>query len=173
MGAGKLIDTNNPDVGKYVLRIGEIITLLSNLDYNVEIFIEAIVNLDDSYQAKTSIISLIRRSSFSKRLEFLNDLLKEKHSEKYEIFQILYREIKECIEIRNTLAHSQVFFHNTKDNSIMMISNLKKIEVKSPRNFFDPISIEILDSYIKKFREVTKSFHSYTYSLGYFQGHSV
>lgn len=173
MGGRKLIDTENKNVKEYIQKIGEIVTLLSTLDHNIQIFIEAILNLKSDYKSKNTVISLTRSFELSKRVAFLRDAIKEKHNNKLDEYLILHVEIINCNRIRNELAHSQVYFHVENDMTVMMISNLKKIEVNSPKNFFKSVSINELNNHIKRFRNLITNFNSFTYNLGYFQGHNV
>ena len=55
MGGRKLIDTENKNVKEYIQKIGEIVTLLSTLDHNIQIFIEVILNF--KYKQPTSLRS--------------------------------------------------------------------------------------------------------------------
>jgi hypothetical protein len=173
MGAGKLLDTGNENIKEYVQRVGEIILLISYLDRNIQMFIEAILNFRYEYKSKITVTSLTRSFELSKRVDFLKVAIKEKHNNKLNEYLKLHKEIIECNRIRNELAHSQVYFHVENDMSIMMISNLKKIEVNSPKDFFKKVSIIELNSTIKRFRSLITNFNSFTYGLGYFQGHNA
>lgn len=172
MGYYKLSDSNDIEIKKYSSRIGTLITLLNYLDYNIQIFIESILDLEADKSTTKPIISLTRSFDFSKRINFLKSLIKSKHPQKLEDYLKIHEEIIKCCEIRNNIAHSQIYFWDDPNGTHMMVSNMKKSELP-PEKSYDQVALDGLDKNIKRFQDVSKKFESFTYKLGYFQGHRV
>lgn len=169
MGYYKLSDSDEPEIKKYTARIGILITLLNYLDYHLQITIQAILDLDNTKSTTPAIISLTRNFDFSKRLNFLKSLIKSKHQSEFSKYVKLHDEIIKCSEIRNNLAHSQIYFWDDDKGTHMMVSNMKKADLP-PEKSYDKITIKELDSLVCRFQKLTKNFEAFTYSLGYFQG---
>jgi hypothetical protein len=172
MGYYKLSDSDGPEIKKYTSRIGILITLLNYLDYHVQTFIEAILDLEEDKSTTQPIIMLTRSFDFSRRINFLKSLIKSKHKQELTAYIKLLDEIIKCSEIRNNIAHSQIYFWDDPKGTYMMVSNMKKSELP-PEKAYDQLTVEELDDYIKKFQVLIDSFNSFTYKLGYFQGHRV
>lgn len=172
MGYYKLSDSDGPEIKKYTSRIGTLITLLNYLDYHIQIFIEAILDLESDKNTTRPITALIRSFDFSKRINFLKSLIKSKHKQELADYAKLHDEIIKCSEIRNNMAHSQIYFWDDPKGTHMMVSNMKKTELP-PEKAYDQLTVKELDDYIKKFQALIDKFDSFTYKLGYFQGHRV
>ncbi len=169
MGYYKLSDAEDSEIEKYTSKIGVIITMMNTLDHSIQIFVEAILESDRN-KTNTAILSVIRGFEFSKRINLLKSLISNNHYDKLNDYLKIHDEIIKCSEIRNKLAHSQVYFWDDPDGTHMMISNLKKIESNITDKTFDQISQEKLVGIIKQIRNLMNKFDSFTYSLGYFQG---
>lgn len=172
MGYYTLLDSDSLKIKKFTSRMGTLITLLNYLDYHIQIFIEAILDLENDKSTTSVVISLVRGFDFSKRLNFLKSLIKSKHKEYLADYSRLHEEITKCSEIRNNLAHSQIYFWDNPSGIHMMVSNMKKSELPPEKNY-DEVTIKELESYIKKFQDINEKFDSFTQELGYFQGHRV
>lgn len=172
MGYYKLSDSDGPEVKKYTSRIGILITLLNYQDYHCQTFIEAILDLESDKSTTKPIIALTRSFGLSRRINFLKSLIKSKHSKEIGDYTKIHEEITKCSEIRNNLAHSQIYFWDDPDGTHMMVSNMKKSELP-PEKAYDKLTIEELDAHIKRFRVLLDIFNEFTYKLGYFQGHRV
>ncbi len=172
MGYYKLSDSDSAEIKKCTSRIGTLITLLNYLDYHIQVFVEAILDLENDKTTTKPIIALTRSFDFSRRINFLKSLIKSKHSKEITDYLELHEEIISCSEIRNNIAHSQIHFWDDPDGTHMMVSNMKKSELP-PEKAYVQVTTEELDNYIKQFQDVSKKFESFTYKLGYFQGHRV
>ncbi|OGE29614.1 hypothetical protein A2867_01990 [Candidatus Daviesbacteria bacterium RIFCSPHIGHO2_01_FULL_40_11] len=172
MGYYKLSDSDSAEIKKYTSRVGTLITLLNYLDYHIQIFIEAILDLESDKSTTQPIIALTRSFDFSRRINFLKSLIKSKHNKELADYTKLQEEIVKCSEVRNHIAHSQIYFWDDPHGTHMMVSNMKKSELP-PEKAYDQLTVEELDSYIKKFQDISKKFDLFTYKLGYFQGHRV
>jgi hypothetical protein len=172
MGYYKLSDSNESEIKEYTLRIGTLITLLNYLDYHAQIFVEAILDLEPNKSTTIPLILLTRSFDFSRRIKFLKTLIKSKHPNNFGEFSKLQEDIVNCSELRNNLAHSQIYFWDDPEGTHMMISNMKKSELP-PEKAYDRLTIKELDRYIKKFQVASSRFESFTYQLGYFQGHTI
>lgn len=170
MGYYTQIDADDAEVEQYASKIGVLITLLNSLDYQIQIFIETILDLEKTKPTNYDLLTLIRSFEFSKRLNFLKSLIKKKHADKLEEYLKLHDEIIKCGEVRNKFAHSQVYFWDDPRGTHMMISSIKKIEEYAIDDLFDQVSITDLVETTTQFRDVIKRFNEFTYSLGYFQG---
>lgn len=174
MGYYKLTDTDSLSISKFTSRIGEIITLSNSLDHDLQIFIESIIDLENGKPTNADVINLVRSFSFSRRLDFLKTLVRTKHNDQYQAYiDNIHIKIKNWLTTRNRFAHSQVYFWDNDQGSHMMISNLKKIDTGPAEEMFDQISVEELNDYIQEIKELIQNFKSFTYDLGYFQGHKV
>lgn len=169
MGYYELSGSDNPKIKRFTSRVGTIITLLNYLDYNIQIFIEAILNLENDKNVSKTIISLIRTFDLSRRLNFLKSLIKNKHQDKFEEYCLLHDNFVKISEIRNYIAHSQVYFWDDPNGTHMMISNMKKSELP-PEKAYNQITIKQLSGYVKEFRKNIDLLSEFTYDLGYFQG---
>lgn len=172
MGYYKLSDSNEPAIKEYASRIGILVTLLNYLDYHIQIFIEAILDLESDKSTTKPIIALTRNFDFSRRISFLKSLIKSKHRQEFEGYIKLHDDIIKCSKVRNNIAHSQIYFWDDANGTHMMVSNMKKSELP-PEKAYDQITVNELDSYVKKLKGIIDSFDSFTYKLGYFQGHRV
>lgn len=172
MGYYKLSDSDSPEIKKYTSRVGTMITLLNYLDYHIQIFIEAILDLESDKSTTKPIILLTRSFDFSRRINFLKSLIKSKHAQELNTYTKLHEEIIKCSEIRNNIAHAQIYFWDDPSGTHMMVSNMKKSELP-PEKSYDQLTIKELDSYVQKFQKLIDDFNSFTYKLGYFQGHRV
>ena len=81
MGYYKLSDSDSAEIKKYTSRVGTLITLLNYLDYHIQIFIEAILDLESDKSTTQPIIALTRSFDFSRRINFLKSLIKSKHKQ--------------------------------------------------------------------------------------------
>jgi hypothetical protein len=172
MGYYKLSDSDTSEIKEYTLKIGTLITLLNYLDYHIQGFVEAILDLEPDKSTTTPLIMLTRNFDFSRRIKFLKSLIKSKHEKNFVEYGKLHDEIIKCSEIRNGLAHSQIYFWDDPNGTHMMVSSMKKSELP-PEKAYDQLTISQLDDYIKKFKDISSKFESFTYKLGYFQGHRV
>lgn len=172
MGYYKLSDSDGLEIKKYTSRIGILITLLNYLDYHVQIFIETILDLESDKSTTKPIIALTRSFDFSRRINFLKSLIKSKHKQEIANYAKLHDEIIKCSEIRNNIAHSQIHFWDDPHGTHMMVSNMKNSEL-TPEKAYDQLTVKELDDYIKQFQDIIDRFNSFTYKLGYFQGHRV
>lgn len=172
MGYYEFSDSDGPEIKKYTSRVGILITLLNYLDYHIQIFIEAILDLESGKSTTQPITALTRSFDFSKRTNFLKSLIKSKHKQELANYTKLHDEIIKCSEIRNNIAHSQIYFWDDPEGTHMMVSSMKKSELP-PEKAYIQLTLKELDDYIKKFQDLIDKFNSFTYKLGYFQGHRV
>jgi hypothetical protein len=171
MGGYKIqSDSKIPGVKKYTSRIGTLITLFNLLDHDIQSFIEAILDLENNKKTTLTIFFLIRNLSFSKRLEFLDVLLKDKHDRKIDSYINLRSEIVKCSKIRNSFAHSQTYFTQDDNGTHMLISSFQKTKDSQKEKPFDEITPKDLNAHIKRFRKLIDNFNYFTWELGYFQG---
>lgn len=168
MGGYKLSGSSEPEIKKYTLRIGILITSLNYLDFHIQSFIEAILGLENNIKIGQPIVALTRSFDLSKRVFFLKSLIKSKHEQEYTEYIKLHDRIIKCSEIRNNLAHSQVYFADNDKGTYMMISSIRK--ELPPEKPYNQLTIVELDNTIKIFQNLINDFQNFTYSLGYFQG---
>jgi len=173
MGGYIQSDSKILGVKKYTSRIGTIIALLNLLDKDIQSFIEAILDLKNNEKTTLTILFLIRKLSFSKRLEFLDVLLKDEHGDKIDNYISLRSEIVKCSQIRNRFAHSQTYFTRDDNCTHMLISSFQKTKDNQEEKPFDEITLKNLDVYVKRFRKLIDNFNYFTWELGYFQGQRV
>src|SRR5689334_5165157 len=115
MGYYKLSDSDQSEIKEYALRIGMLITLLNYLDYHAQIFIEAMLDLEPNKSTTIPLIVLTRGFDFSRRIKFLKSLIKTKHAANFAEYSKLQDEIIKCSELRNNIAHSQIYFWDDPD----------------------------------------------------------
>ena len=168
MGYYDLSTSNSPKVNKYTSKIGILITLFNYLDFHIQIFIEAIINLERDKCTTKTIIYMVRSFSFPKRVEFLKSLVGNVHKDKFNDYIKIHEEVLKCNDIRNNFAHSQIYFWDDPKGTHMFMSNMKK-SIPTPVIKYLPLSIVDLDRYIERFNKITEIFHKFTYELGYFQ----
>jgi len=172
MGYYSLIDTNKNEVNEYASKIGILITLLNYLDFNIQIFIEAILEPKSDETTAKPVIELSREFSFAKRVVFLDALIKSKHKKEYSDFPKIKEAITTCNNIRNNFAHSQMYFWDNDKGTHMFIHNMKKTN-QPPEKSYEQVTRKELDKYIELFEKTIKKFEDFTYELGYFQGHRI
>lgn len=169
MGYYNLSDSDDPEIKEYTYKIGALITLLNYLDFHIQIFVEAILELDNNKSTTLPIIMMTRNFDFSRRVNFLKTLIKSKHKDNFGNYEKLHGEIIKCSELRNKLAHSQMYFWDDPDGTHMFVSSMKKTNLP-PEKSYDQITMKELESNVERFKRITQDFHEFTWGLGYFQG---
>ncbi len=171
-----LLDTSDPKTKEFLSKIGEVVVLSRHLESIVEFFMGDLINPEGESIVKQNVTnSIVKNMEFLEKLDLVRDLIVQRIGvESQKRFLPTYNLVKECIEGRNDVAHSQWFiqYGNIEEG---IPPSTQKINVRrgySRGHYFDfskaiiNVELSTLDDLVKKTNKAITDIVIYMTSQG-------